>query len=628
MAQINIRMGGQTVPVDVPDFAMESTQASVLAALQQIAGGQSAIQASNRGVSQGDAKISGDLKALNANMRKDQRERLQEHARTARKMYDGVSNGVAAGVTNIAGKGATGIGSLFGSLGMTMMATQFGMVTGQAETLAKALAYGGRIGLSYGDDMLRTNEQLAKLGLTLGDFASVIGGNLAAFKELGGSVEEGSRVFLKQLASFRQLSKEQGYFGMLSGEMAQFMGEELEFRRKMMSLDEYRLYVENNLVNSMNKNFILQEKMAKLTGEDVRDRIAGQMAIRRGAIAGTFLRNATDEQRTALQNAGSGLGAISKMGPAGDQIVKAIQAGVVQQGAQGIVAGELMAKSPAVAALINQTIADINAGTGGEELNLNIVERLKAIQQGEGGMADGSLISLALAGDKTAEALLTFRNELIEISKTRAELEAELGRAPTAAEVKNARARGIGADVEELQRSAETLVQSFIKGIAGGETADILKTYTSFLNTFKETFQRDDVRAFIESFGKAFGEAGIQPLNRVLLEQQASWTDSAIVLGNIVSALGATGLGAAMAMPGYVNAAMEGFKHLQKQGKDGKIRKDISDVINGDATLNVNIGDITEAAARKIASLNANQANQPINGNSPVPTPSGDQVLP
>ena len=202
-------MGGQTVPVDVPDFAMESTQASVLAALQQIAGGQSAIQASNRGVSQGDAKISGDLKALNANMRKDQRERLQEHARTARKMYDGVSNGVAAGVTNIAGKGATGIGSLFGSLGMTMMATQFGMVTGQAETLAKALAYGGRIGLSYGDDMLRTNEQLAKLGLTLGDFASVIGGNLAAFKELGGSVEEGSRVFLKQLASFRQLSKTQ-----------------------------------------------------------------------------------------------------------------------------------------------------------------------------------------------------------------------------------------------------------------------------------------------------------------------------------------------------------------------------------------------------------------------------------
>ena len=275
-------MGGQTVPVDVPDFAMESTQASVLSALQQIAGGQSAIQASNRGVSQGDAKISGDLKALNANIRKDQRERLQEHARTARKMYDGVSNGVSSGINNIAGKGAMGIGSLFGSLGMGMMATQFGMVTGQAETLAKALAYGGRIGLSYGDDMLRTNEQLAKLGLTLSDFASVIGGNLAAFQELGGSVEEGSRVFLKQLGAFRQLSKEQGYFGMLSGEMAQFMGEELEIRRKMMSLDEYRLYVENNLVDSMNKNFILQEKMAKLTGQDVRDRIAGQMAMRRG----------------------------------------------------------------------------------------------------------------------------------------------------------------------------------------------------------------------------------------------------------------------------------------------------------------------------------------------------------
>ena len=101
MAQIQIRMGGQTVPVDVPDFAMESTQASVLSALQQIAGGQSAIQASNRGVSQGDAKISSDLKALNANMRKDQRERLQEHARTARRLTSGVTNGVASGISNL-----------------------------------------------------------------------------------------------------------------------------------------------------------------------------------------------------------------------------------------------------------------------------------------------------------------------------------------------------------------------------------------------------------------------------------------------------------------------------------------------------------------------------------------------
>tara|TARA_B100001094_G_scaffold69272_1_gene65715 strand:+ start:1048 stop:2928 length:1881 start_codon:yes stop_codon:yes gene_type:complete len=621
MAQINIRMGGQTVPVDVPDFAMESTQSSVLATLQQIANGQSAIQASNRGVSQGDAKISNDLKSLNANIRKDQRERLQEHARTARRMYDGVTNGVASGISNVAGKGGMGIGSLFGSLGMGMMATQFGMVTGQAETLAKALAYGGRIGLSYGDDMLRTNEQLAGLGLTLSDFAGVIGGNLTAFKELGGSVEEGSKVFLKQLGAFRDLTKEQGYFGMLSGEMAQFMGEELEIRRKMMSLDEYRLYVENNLVDSMNKNFILQEKMAKLTGEDVRDRIAGQMEMRRGAIAGTFLRNATAEQQEAFKNAGAGLGSISKMGPAGQQIVDAIKAGTIQEGAQGIVAGEMMAKSPAVAALINETISDIRNGVSGEQVNLNIVERLQSIQQGEGGMADSSLVSLALAGDKTAEALLTFRNELVEISKTRDELEAELGRKATPAEIRNRRNRGLGAETEELQRNAEVLVQQFIKGIAGGETKDVLETYTSFMNTFKETFASDDVKSFIESFGVAFGEAGLQPLKRVL-EDQASWTDSSIVLGNIVSALGATGLGAAMSMPGYINAAMEGFKHLKENNPNVKT---IDDVIKGNATLSVNIGDITDAAARKIAQMNEAQSQQPINGVLPTLPSSADQ---
>ena len=623
MAQIQIRMGGQTVPVDVPDFAMESTQASVLSALQSIASGQSAIQASNRGVSQGDAKISSDLKNLNANMKKDQRERLQEHARSARRLTDGVTNGVASGISNVAGKGAMGIGSMFGSLGMGMMATQFGMVTGQAETLAKALAYGGRIGLSYGDDMLRTNEQLAGLGLTLSDFASVIGGNLIAFKELGGSVEEGSKVFLKQLGSFRKLSKEQGYFGMLSGEMAQFMGEELEIRRKMMSLDEYRLYVENNLVSSMNKNFIMQEKMAKLTGEDVRDRIAGQMEMRRGAIAGTFLRNATDDQREAFKDAGGGLETIRKLGPAGQQIVDAIKAGVVQEGAQGLVAGEMMAKSPAVAALINQTIADINAGTSGENINLNIVERLQAIQSGEAGMGDGSLVSLALAGDKTAEALLTFRNELLEITKTRAELEAELGRKATPEEIQARRDRGLGAETEELQRNAEVLVQKFIKGIAGGETKDILETYTGFMNTFKDTFASDDVKSFIESFGVAFGEAGLQPLKRVL-EDQASWTDSSIVLGNIVSALGATGIGAAMSTPGYINAAMEGFKHLKETNPNIKT---INDVISGNAKLNVSIEDITDAAARKISQMNEAQSKQPIGSVIPG-APSADQTSP
>ena len=45
MAQINIPMGGRSVPIDVPDFAMESTQEQLLATMQQLVGGQSAATA-------------------------------------------------------------------------------------------------------------------------------------------------------------------------------------------------------------------------------------------------------------------------------------------------------------------------------------------------------------------------------------------------------------------------------------------------------------------------------------------------------------------------------------------------------------------------------------------------------
>ena len=80
-----------------------------------------------------------------------------------------------------------------------------------------------------------------------------------------------------------------------------------------------------------------------------------------------------------------------------------------------------------------------------------------------------------------------------------------------------------------------------------------------------------------------------------------------------------------MSMPGYINAAMEGFKHLKENNPNVKT---IDDVIKGNATLSVNIGDITDAAARKIAQMNEAQSQQPINGVLPTLPSSADQNAP
>ena len=77
-----------------------------------------------------------------------------------------------------------------------------------------------------------------------------------------------------------------------------------------------------------------------------------------------------------------------------------------------------------------------------------------------------------------------------------------------------------------------------------------------------------------------------------------------------------------MSMPGYINAAMEGFKHLKETNP--KI-KTIDDVLNDKEKLKVTIEDLSEAAARKIAKMNAAQAEQPINNVLPTLPSSADQ---
>ena len=66
MAVITINMGGRPMAVDVPDFAMESTQQDVRSAIESLTSQIQALKASNQAIDQGEQAIVRAVKDLDS----------------------------------------------------------------------------------------------------------------------------------------------------------------------------------------------------------------------------------------------------------------------------------------------------------------------------------------------------------------------------------------------------------------------------------------------------------------------------------------------------------------------------------------------------------------------------------
>ena len=71
------------------------------------------------------------------------------------------------------------------SMGLGMLATQFGMVQGAAATLGATFQFAGSVGLSYAGDIEKTQKRLAAVGLQLDDFGNAVAQNLGVMRTLG-----------------------------------------------------------------------------------------------------------------------------------------------------------------------------------------------------------------------------------------------------------------------------------------------------------------------------------------------------------------------------------------------------------------------------------------------------------
>ena len=79
--------------------------------------------------------------------------------------------------------------------------------------------------------------------------------------------------------------------------MAELLAEELELRRSMMDSEAFRNMTTDEFTDSMIENLKQQQAMAKVTGQDVRERIAAQMEAKKSVVAQSFLSEQSDETR-------------------------------------------------------------------------------------------------------------------------------------------------------------------------------------------------------------------------------------------------------------------------------------------------------------------------------------------
>ena len=509
MAVITINMGGRPMAVDVPDFAMESTQQDVRSAISQLTAQIQGLKASNQGMSQGEQAVVRAVKDLDSddNFRKN-----------ANAMGNAVQKGYQKAMASVPSmaKGAGDPGmmaNMFKAIGVGTLATQLGMAAGAAQELSKIMSFGGTVGLSFGGDIQETAYKLQAIGLRLDQFGDIVGTNLSAMYELGGSVEDGSDKFIDLVERFRGATESMGYFGMASDEMAQFMAEELELKRRVLDSEQLRIFAEQELVDVMNKNFTEQEKMARITGQNVRERIRAQMAAKADERMQFAQMSMTDDQRRAIDDVMAGLSTLS---PAlQDAMRESITMGLFKPGTEFMTKGGQMAqRSPELMQIIQQGIRMAQGGGDSESINNQMLDLAKAFKDNKANARTLAELGF-IGGDQLSKEIAQGFLEMNELTKSSTEARKTLDSEEMQVREDYIRKmRGYNAKLDEFYAASLNRVMDFTFAMTGNDAKDFVTSMDNLVSGMTNMMTSDYAKAAATAFGEAFGEMAFQPFMR------------------------------------------------------------------------------------------------------------------
>ena len=606
MAVIQIPIGGRAVPIEVPNFAMEDTQQSILSVSQQIRDAITGVEGNDR---QTQSAIN-DLTREVASGNQQQRSLFRNLGGFGR----GAAGSAAAGFDRLGDVTKAGdFGQkLFDSMGMANIGVQFGLVFGTMEQLGEVLNKVARVGVNFGDDLLKVQDQAAGLGLTLDQFGKIVGTQGSIMKGLGDNTEQGSRRFLDLATEVRKSTKDFGYFGTKSDEMAMILADELEVRRQTIGTERLRNLTEKELAKQMTESLAINEAMARLTGQDVQERRKAALEARRSAIAQSFLSEQSEETQRRFSELAGALSTV----PGGEELSQAILNGIATGmdprafapkliGMLGDGASELI--DFATSAVTDSSITPEMMATRAQELALGLKE--------SSSLQASSLRVMAAFGDQTAEAVLAINQRTQSIENFGEAFDDAMnniiGNAGT-----NKGLRGLSSTMDQVAAELKARTTEFAIKVGGGDLDKLSESVSTMADNFIKALDSQAFKNLISAAGTTFGETAFGPIMRQMdpkfkyapgdVREITDKLFTGSLVGQISGVVPEEILALARA-PTNINALLAGMKDLSSNVSP-QLRQEIDDLMT-DATQNPLSIDMSRIQALLVKLINAMNGN-------------------
>ena len=559
MAIISIPIGGRPVPIEVPDFAMEGTQRDILDVSKSIRDALGGVKTGSDSTQRAVNNLSRSIEQGNA----AQKSLLSKM--TSRMNIGGASEAVA-GISRLGDETKAGAFSkrIFDAMGMANFGLQFGMAFGYAEELGEVMNKVARTGVNFGDRLIEVQAQAGSLGLTLDQFGKIVGTNGAMLAGLGDTTSQGMQRFLDLGNAVRDGTRQFGFFGMKSDEMAMVLADELEIRRQTIGTEGLRNLKTGEFTDQMVESLRINEAMAAITGQDVQERRKAGLEARRGAVAQSYL----SEQTMATQQQFAKLAeSLSTLGPQGKELSDAILSGI----ATGM---DPRAFAPKLIAFLGDGAQDLidfatnslgDASISTEDFAIQsqaLVTNLKNTSILNGQQAR----VMAVFGDSSAEALLAIETRTQAIDDVTKAYQKAAEEMVGDAE-KNKGIRGLASTMDEVAASIKAATGTFIQSMTGTDgIANLGEAIGGMAEGFSSKLSEpnSEFNKLIKAAGTAFGQTAIRPMMRLLGIEESNdlfmAMDAMLIASQVAGVAGQDKLASLLASPTNANALISGIE--------------------------------------------------------------------
>lgn len=529
MATINIAFGGQNIGVEIPDIALEVTMQDVLTEARQQTAALSGL-AQKFGIELGEVKQSVDSSG-------DQVTTAVDNNTKETNRLGNAMSGLTQGMNNVQNaamglKGDEKMSSLVSgaanALGLGMIGAQVGSLFGIMEEFGASMGALRRVGTGYLENLQDLRGGAAEVGLGLERFGQIVTENGVSVRALGKNTTDGAMNLITMNKELRNATRNAGFFGMSSQEMTLALVDEAEIRRRIHGLNVTDVNQKRSMVQAVAEQLKMNEAMAKLTGQDIRDRIKASQTFRSDATNAAILSQLNGDQAVAAKSAVEALSALGPtlQGPAQQAITNILGGFDMFANNEEFAQFAQMAQAAGVdvRGAFSSLAQQIEEGGDAATLNATVLDITRSLKQIDPQM----LITQSLAGNAGAGLVLESRMESVSdgadsfatsIEKITKSIE-DLNEAITDGET------GLAGTQAEMERGAaqfrDQLMDSLLKSMGAGDLATSADGFNKFVTGMANITSNQGFKTFVDELTNLVTlTSGAQAIGRMIAGEQA-----------------------------------------------------------------------------------------------------------